>query len=104
MSKHKRYGCARRFIDALITRSGPHCHWCKALTARVSRGHHGRLRDNHATVDHITPRCAGGTEELSNLVIACNRCNNERGNRESPPRLQPERMLITEDRLAELMA
>lgn len=28
-----------------------------------------------ATVDHVIPRSKGGTDEMSNLVIACHSCN-----------------------------
>lgn len=32
-----------------------------------------------ATIEHIVPRNHGGTEALSNLAIACARCNGEKG-------------------------
>ena len=42
----------------------PHCHWC------------GRLLDaKNATLDHIEPRCNGGTDAPENLTIACGPCN-----------------------------
>lgn len=28
------------------------------------------------TVDHIVPKCKGGTNDWENLVTACERCNN----------------------------
>ena len=31
------------------------------------------------TVDHYRPRVAGGNDDLSNLVYACNRCNQYKG-------------------------
>jgi hypothetical protein len=31
------------------------------------------------TVDHYQPRAAGGTDDLSNLVYACHRCNQYKG-------------------------
>ena len=33
-----------------------------------------------ATVDHIIPRCDGGTDAVENLVVACLLCNQYRGN------------------------
>lgn len=33
-----------------------------------------------ATVDHIIPKCEGGTRSERNAVCACWRCNNKRGN------------------------
>jgi len=33
------------------------------------------------TVDHVVPRTLGGAETWTNLVCACARCNNKKGNR-----------------------
>jgi 5-methylcytosine-specific restriction endonuclease McrA len=33
------------------------------------------------TVDHIVPKTMGGTDSWENLVCACPRCNNKKGNR-----------------------
>jgi 5-methylcytosine-specific restriction endonuclease McrA len=33
------------------------------------------------TVDHIIPKTMGGTDSWENLVCACPRCNNKKGNR-----------------------
>jgi 5-methylcytosine-specific restriction endonuclease McrA len=35
------------------------------------------------TVDHFIPRSKRGTNVLDNLVIACQRCNGERGDRDA---------------------
>lgn len=49
------------------------CHWCHNPT---------RLSNDHAwdtaTIDHVIPRYKGGVHEESNMVSACNRCNNRR--------------------------
>lgn len=39
------------------------------------------LRDSgiYMTVDHVIPKCRGGTNDESNLVTACERCNNMKG-------------------------
>jgi 5-methylcytosine-specific restriction endonuclease McrA len=34
-----------------------------------------------ATVEHIVPRNHGGTDELTNLALACARCNQGKGTR-----------------------
>ena len=49
------------------------CCWCLC----EMRGEQGYK--NSATIEHITPRSCGGTDHISNLAIACNRCNNRRG-------------------------
>lgn len=33
------------------------------------------LKDADATVDHITPKAKGGTDDMWNLVAACRKCN-----------------------------
>lgn len=33
------------------------------------------------TIDHILPKSRGGEDSWENLVTACNRCNNKKGNR-----------------------
>jgi 5-methylcytosine-specific restriction endonuclease McrA len=32
-----------------------------------------------ATIEHLLPRSAGGSDDLANLAIACARCNHEKG-------------------------
>lgn len=38
-------------------------------------------RPANVTLDHLLPRCDGGTNEAGNLVTACRRCNCSRGAR-----------------------
>jgi hypothetical protein len=48
-------------------------------------------RDNHCcqycgstrnlTIDHLIPRCRGGLDTWENLVIACSKCNTEKGDK-----------------------
>lgn len=66
-------GGALRRREILWLREGKQCRWCKCPT---------RLSNDHAwdtaTDDHIIPRYRGGTNDMSNIVSACNRCNNRR--------------------------
>lgn len=39
-----------------------------------------RLSANRFTVDHVIPRSLSGSDELSNLALACRRCNERRYN------------------------
>jgi 5-methylcytosine-specific restriction endonuclease McrA len=32
-----------------------------------------------ATIEHIIPQCYGGTNELTNIALACKTCNNQKG-------------------------
>jgi 5-methylcytosine-specific restriction endonuclease McrA len=50
-------------------RDGEHCVWCRRLCA-------GPV---HATTDHLVPKVKGGPSWLENEVLACGRCNRERG-------------------------
>jgi 5-methylcytosine-specific restriction endonuclease McrA len=48
---------------------------------------------SRATIEHIVPRGLGGTDEITNLAIACSGCNHEKGVRHDPhgladPKLQ----------------
>jgi 5-methylcytosine-specific restriction endonuclease McrA len=44
-----------------------------------------REPDNWATIEHLTPKSQGGTDDLANLVLACKLCNSSRGNRPAVP-------------------
>lgn len=32
------------------------------------------------TIDHVIPKCRNGNDTWDNVVVACNKCNNEKGN------------------------
>lgn len=44
------------------------CHYCGII-----------LTGRTATADHIIPKSKGGTDHVSNLVLACKTCNAEKG-------------------------
>lgn len=68
---------ADRIWRSLIASDGLRCHWCGEKVKR------GVQRADGATLDHLKPRSHGGSNELSNLVIACKSCNERRGT--TPP-------------------
>lgn len=47
------------------------CEYCHSLE---------RLSASRFTIDHITPKSLGGSDELENLALACRRCNERRYN------------------------
>jgi hypothetical protein len=53
----------RQMLDA-----DPHCKWCRCL-----------LTEATATIEHMVPLTVGGTNERSNLALACEGCNQARG-------------------------
>ena len=62
----------------LIQRDGPHCHWCGRLT--VDPLQVGDRADEAQTVDHLdTRRPRRSVPDLARAVVACSRCNHDRG-------------------------
>lgn len=59
---------------AILERQGRKCYWCKELLPMA-----------HATFDHLHPvsRAYGSNAVhlVSNLVVACPKCNREKGNK-----------------------
>ena len=54
--------------------AGRMCHYCDRPTPRPgTKGGYG------THFDHVVPVAAGGSNEKSNLVVACKRCNREKG-------------------------
>lgn len=41
------------------------------------------------TIDHLTPKARGGTDSWENLVTACTKCNNRKGDRTSEEARMP---------------
>ncbi|HKY61438.1 MAG TPA: HNH endonuclease [Gemmatimonadota bacterium] len=84
----KRIALTRRNV---LKRDGYRCQYCGT-------------RRGPMTTDHIVPRALGGRDRWDNLVCACIRCNNRKGNRTPeqagmslarPPRAPHRYMQIT---------
>lgn len=58
-------------LRAAAARDGNGCVWCGRPCTGLVR----------ATTDHLVPRVKGGPSWLENEVVACRRCNAERGHR-----------------------
>ena len=54
----------------LYRREGGRCAYCGM-----------QIDLKEATMDHILPRCKGGEDSWTNLVLACRRCNLRKGGR-----------------------
>ena len=49
------------------------CCWCgRECTDELGKRH-------SMTIEHVFPRCRGGKDTWDNLAMACNRCNQKRG-------------------------
>jgi 5-methylcytosine-specific restriction endonuclease McrA len=53
-----------------------------------------QVKDVPLQVEHITPRSKGGTDRISNLCIACERCNQKKANRPLPEFLKGKPELL----------
>ncbi len=51
------------------------CHYCDRLMDMGPIGDQDRQNGYTCTVEHVLPRSRGGTNELSNKVASCYRCN-----------------------------
>ena len=49
------------------------CAWCGCQTTELRNLRHS------ATIEHVQPRSLGGADDYSNMVMACNLCNSQRG-------------------------
>jgi len=54
----------------------PTCCYC-GISVRIK----GQPRTERATIDHLEPRCRGGTNAWRNLRLACKLCNECKGDR-----------------------
>ena len=54
--------------EYLLEKWGRKCCYCQA-------------KDVPLQIEHLIPRSQGGTDRVSNLTLACNRCNQKKGNR-----------------------
>ncbi len=62
--------------ERLWHQAGKRCHWCGHETLFCQEP-----VSNQATIDHVVPRCRGGSNTAGNCVSACFACNAKR-NRE----------------------
>lgn len=85
MQTIKLHGKLRTAQRAIIRKhlyeiQGGKCYWCGKLVLcwhpKVSKGGTSKL---YMEIDHVIPRCAGGSNTKTNLVGSCGRCNRARG-------------------------
>lgn len=58
-------------VRARLFERNDRCHWCKK-----------QLRPDTATLEHLLPLSRGGSNDETNLALACGECNQERGDLE----------------------
>lgn len=62
-------------------RDGFRCTYCNERVFPSFSQQGEKRADYEATLDHIYPKSKGGTDDESNLVTSCNRCNNLLGDK-----------------------
>lgn len=70
----------RTFEKVTVAGESAICGKCIHCGRRLTLSPTGRPV-SRATIEHIVPRNHGGTDELSNLAVACARCNAGKGHR-----------------------
>ena len=68
---------------------------CIHCNTKLVVGDDGRSL-GEATLEHVWPQTQGGTDELTNLAVACNRCNREKGSRHDHTRTARLEEITTE--------
>lgn len=63
---------------SIFEAAGWQCQLCQALTRPDEDYNHPR----YPTLDHVVPRSRGGSDDASNLRLACRQCNVLRGSNE----------------------
>ena len=63
----------RNVVRELIERDGHQCTYCDVNLNTILDP------SLNPTVDHITPKSKGGTDDLSNLTLSCKSCNPSKG-------------------------
>lgn len=71
-------------VAKIYARDGALCKYCgmELLAFSVVKEMMPQAADlpvNYPTLDHVRPRCRGGRWTMENLVVACPRCNGEKG-------------------------
>lgn len=61
----------KRLVRQLAERDGFVCHYCGVQLENSIAGYNPR----GASLDHVVPQDKGGSDDLSNLKLACRQCN-----------------------------
>ena len=70
---------AQRNYQEVLAASPRNCPNCGILMWSYRWGDSGGELSQQATVDHLTPRATGGSNDLWNLCVICRKCNEAKG-------------------------
>ena len=78
---HGKIHCRKRqyYRDDLYRNQDGKCYWCqRKLRLYYDKNPNRSKPQDIMEIDHIIPRCAGGSNHFSNLVGSCKGCNVKR--------------------------
>lgn len=70
--------CAFKMRERLWRKQSGKCCYCGDPT-HLPRYNQKELKSNNATIEHLTPKSKGGSDDILNLKMACHKCNLVRG-------------------------
>ncbi len=74
--------CKKNWVRTTLLEAQNHrCCYC-GTAVFVGEKPRFAYKKTRATIEHVLPRTHGGSNDPSNLVIACYACNSERGDRD----------------------
>lgn len=88
--KHPLTPTALRQVAIAERDGGWFCNYCRCRLAKadwsegvriVLGGFAPMIGYEWPIAEHVVPRCRGGSNDLSNLVLSCSRCNSKKGTR-----------------------
>lgn len=65
----------RQFRELARQRQGGLCFYCKRPMAKVGSPAAQAAPTSVETIEHRRPKCRGGTDSATNLVLTCRACN-----------------------------
>jgi len=87
----------KRLRLLLAKRDGLKCYWCdRPLQMHTHFGPDGRLAEDFATIEHLTPQSWGGRSRPYNTTLACKRCNSSRHHPGWEPKRETDYVLSQE--------
>ncbi len=69
-----RVSVTKRVLQKLIERDGINCCWCGVVCQPFLL----ETADRYPTIEHVIRKADGGSENMTNLKVACRKCNNGR--------------------------
>lgn len=89
----------KKLLTRVLARDGSKCHYCLREDLVAGQGA-GIVEPNTMTLDRIIPGAVGGRYVYDNVVIACFKCNNDRGTNQYDYFFQKTRRRLTREKVS----